>query len=131
MQPRLTVVYSDLTVSLIDAVNAKGDTPREVLKNLFTEFNSGSERESVVFRSIHCRSMSVGDFARVDGQWYRRDECGWKPVDDAFVARWMAEIRRRVGIDMKNDPRQAHWIAANNMMFELESSGCQPYWTLR
>ena len=64
---------------------------RKKLDEIFDGFNGGSGRECRLFSMTpKMRSMSVGDFVRVDSQWYQCASGGWNKVTPERVEEVMA-----------------------------------------
>jgi len=68
----------------------------DILEEVFEQFNAGSGRECQEFHNTHMRSLSVGDFVNIEGQWWECAACGWKKVEADHVY--------QMGRDVKNHP---------------------------
>lgn len=59
---------------------AEDASTENILENAFAAWNCGSGDECEQFISSRKRSLSVGDFVGVNGQYFRCDSYGWTPV---------------------------------------------------
>ena len=66
------------------------DKPQVALEQIYAGFNAGSGEESPVFLNGKMRSMSVGDFVEIEGQWYQCADAGWRKVTESKVNEVMA-----------------------------------------
>jgi hypothetical protein len=64
-----------------------------ILEETFAQWNRGSGQESKKFlRQKNCRSLSVGDFVRVQDKWFHCDMIGWNEVSAEFVENFQHKI---------------------------------------
>lgn len=68
------------------------EDPVDALEQLFAGFGNhpDPEVESPVWREAKMRSMSVGDFVEIRGQWWQCAGCGWRKVTAERVEEVMA-----------------------------------------
>lgn len=88
--------YDDTTFEVSFKMESKFNEVNNVLEEIFGQWNGGSGMECDIFNKSHCRSLSVGDYVKVDDQWYRCAGMGWKKVSQDDVDLWfntMSEIR--------------------------------------
>ena len=85
----------------------------EVLEIVFANWNNGSGSECHEFLASGVRSLSVGDYVSVDGQWHRCDSIGWSEVSEDHVAKWFCtldEVRgKRATGDTQEQEIMARW----------------------
>lgn len=81
--------------------------PSEVLEMMFAWFNRGSGQECVQFLESRCRSLSVNDFVKMNGQWYQCVDCGWTEVSEQFVDDMETKVRSLI----RNKQSQSPWHA--------------------
>jgi hypothetical protein len=72
--------------------------PCDIPQELFDEWNHGSGSESKEFIDSGARSLSVGDFVGVDGNYWQCKSCGWEIVKLAYVNNILNQIQE----NMKN-----------------------------
>jgi hypothetical protein len=69
-------------------------TPSQLLEQIFDEWNAGSRRESHLFLTSHCRSLSVNDIVTIDGKDYQCKSCGWEEVSFEYTDQLEEEVRQ-------------------------------------
>lgn len=61
------------------------DLEVEDLEDVFAQFNHGSGKECEDFIDESMRSLSVGDFVQLGGQWWECLPSGWDMVKRNYV----------------------------------------------
>ena len=110
----IKIKYSDDTFKTeYNNVETKPKAVSEVLEIVFANWNNGSGSECPEFLASEVRSLSVGDYVSVDGQWHRCEGIGWSEVSEDHVATWfctLAEVRgKRVTGTTKEQEIMARW----------------------
>lgn len=88
MNHAIAITYADDTFNKVFAQDL-ADNPLEALEQIFAQWNNGSNQECPAFINAKCRSLSVGDFVGIDGNWYRCAGIGWTSVPADVVANWL------------------------------------------
>jgi hypothetical protein len=74
------------------------NAPRsQVLEKVFGWFNSGSGEEHQDFLKRKCRSFSVNDFVKLNGEWFQCRSRGWDLVEESLVRNQIAEAKALCG----------------------------------
>lgn len=73
----------------------EGTTNREILAQVFDEWNDGSGKEGSIFKYHHVRSLSVNDIVQVGVFYYQCKPCGWEKVSRRFAEQINEEVRNR------------------------------------
>ena len=89
---QLRIVYADRSYNSGPTYADLSKNFVEALEEVFAGWNAGSGREWPGFLSEKIRSLSVGDFVKIDTNWFQCNSFGWKLVDDAYVADWLEEF---------------------------------------
>jgi hypothetical protein len=63
----------------------KNHNDEDILDAVWAGFNAGSGKEMGAFLVAKVRSMSVGDFVRIDSQWFRCASFGWDQATENEV----------------------------------------------
>jgi hypothetical protein len=95
----ITIKYPELTMGECKKLQTyiDGDYPdSKILEHIFACFNAGSGQECKTFKEARVRSMSVGDFVCINGQWYQCLNTGWEETTDEVVFGEDHNIRKRV-----------------------------------
>lgn len=89
------------------------NAPRsQVLEILFGRFNHGSGEECQDFLYRKCRSLSVNDFVRLNGEWFQCRSQGWDSVTRASVKNQLAEAKALCG---QGHGQVSMWSALNTL----------------
>lgn len=72
-------------------------TRSQVLEKVFGWFNSGSGEEHQDFLRNDCRSFSVNDFVKLNGEWFQCRSSGWDLVEESLVRNQIAEAKALCG----------------------------------
>jgi hypothetical protein len=95
----IKIRYNDGTFKTeYNNVESKLKAVSEVLEIVFANWNNGSGSECPEFLASKVRSLSVGDYVAVDGQWHRCEGIGWSEVSKDDVAKWfftLSEVRSK------------------------------------
>jgi hypothetical protein len=74
------------------------NVPRsQVLEKVFGWFNTGSGEEHQDFLKSKCRSFSVNDFVKLNGEWFQCRSSGWDLVEESLVRNQIAEAKALCG----------------------------------
>ena len=92
----LRIVYADRSYDSGPIFADLSKNAVEALEEVFAGWNAGSGREWPGFLSAKARSLSVGDFVKIDADWFQCNSFGWKLVDEAHVADWLNEFDKRL-----------------------------------
>lgn len=84
------------------------------LEDVFAMFNHGSGRECLQFVQARIRSLSVGDFVQIDGNWWQCKSISWEMVKPNFVIDFCC----RVGAKLEHQLGSA-WGATDSVLREL------------
>ena len=84
-----------------------------VLEQVFGWFNHGSGMERDDFQKHGCRSLSVHDFVRVNGQWYQVRGVGWHKVTDEYV-----DLIEEAVVNHPSFEKEGEWYALGEVMRE-------------
>lgn len=84
--------YNDTSFNISFVQCWQNENVKDVLENIFAEWNNGSGQEGHLFLQSACRSLSVGDYVKVGDQWYRCASFGWDEVSKESVDLWFAEM---------------------------------------
>ena len=93
---QLRIVYADRSYNSGPTYADLSKNFVEALEEVFAGWNAGSGREWPGFLSAKARSLSVGDFVKIDADWFQCNSFGWKLVDEAHVADWLNELDKRL-----------------------------------
>ena len=93
-------------------------TVATLLEKIFAWFNAGSGREHVLFMEYGMRSLSVNDFAAIDGQWYQCCSIGWRMVDSSFIREISEVVEHRMNVAMADNKQESPWFILNSMKHE-------------
>lgn len=88
----ISIRYSDTTLSISFVHDSASNDTRDVLEEIFAQWNAGSGRECYLFQNNRCRSLSVGDYVKVGDQWYRCASFGWDQITKESVDQWFSEM---------------------------------------
>ena len=92
----LRIVYADRSYNSGPIFADLSKNAIEALEEVFAGWNAGSGQEWPGFVSAHVRSLSVGDFVKIENEWFQCNSFGWKLVDEAYVAEWLEEFDKRL-----------------------------------
>ena len=84
----ISIKYPELTMSECRGLQTviHGDySDDQILEKIFASFNAGSGEECGTFKKARIRSMSVGDFVCINGNWYQCLKQGWEETFDEVV----------------------------------------------
>ena len=74
------------------------NAPRsQVLEKVFGWFNSGSGEEHQDFLKSKCRSFSVNDFVKLNGEWFQCRSSGWDLVEEILVRNQIEQAKALCG----------------------------------
>lgn len=88
----ISIRYNDTSFRITFDYASKSTKADVVLEEIFAQWNAGSGRESSLFLRSSCRSLSVGDYVKVNDQWYRCASFGWDEVSEDNVELWFNEM---------------------------------------
>lgn len=88
----VAIHYADDTLSIEFSYSTESTTHADILEEIFAGWNNGSGQESEIFLRREVRSLSVGDYVRVDGQWYACAPVGWREEDEADKDLWFSAL---------------------------------------
>ena len=92
----LRIVYADRSYNSGPIFADLSKNAIEALEEVFAGWNAGSGQGWPGFVSAHVRSLSVGDFVKIENDWFQCNSFGWKLVDEAYVADWLEEFDKRL-----------------------------------
>ena len=93
---QLRIVYADRSYNSGPLFADLSKNVIEALAEVFAGWNAGSGQEWPGFLSEKVRSLSVGDFVKIENDWFQCNSFGWKLVDEAYVADWLNEFDKRL-----------------------------------
>jgi hypothetical protein len=111
MQYDIEVVYPGA-----NRFNGRGEyplPPNAMLEQVFAWFNAGSGQESQEFVKSRTRSLSKGDFVRLNNQWYQCAPVGWMPVSPDYVAKLEEDVKNTPGYT-----KDKAWFVLQDIMFK-------------
>lgn len=121
----VTIRYKDNTLNTTFGHETESNDAHVILEEIFAQWNSGSGQECERFtRDRNTRSLSVGDYVMVNGQWYLCAPFGWNEVSGDEVSKWFDAMsaRRALRVSGRNfaEERQLLWMDARYVesMFE-------------
>lgn len=82
------------------------------LEDVFAMFNHGSGRECPGFVRSGIRSLSVGDFVQIDGNWWQCKSIGWEMVKPNFVLDFCC----RVGAELDRKGGASAWSVTHSLI---------------
>ena len=101
------------------------------LEAVFAMFNHGSGQECLPFIESKVRSLSVGDFVQIDGDWWQCKSIGWEMVKPNFVIDFCCQVGARletqfhfccqVGAKLETQLQSA-WGASQDILWEQKNS---------
>ena len=92
----LRIVYADRSYDSGPIFADLSKNVVEALEEVFAGWNAGSGQEWPGFLSAKVRSLSVGDFVKIENDWFQYNSFGWKPVDEVYVVEWIGEFDKRL-----------------------------------
>lgn len=96
----------------------------DFLEQIFGEWNHGSGHECPNLIIAEIRSLSVGDYVNLNGDWYRCENIGWKHKTQAEVDAWfetLAQFRaNRLKGNNLGDERYLRWMDKRNTEEKLQ-----------
>lgn len=117
----IQIEYFDQDLSLkLNRVYPATTSDEKILGILFAEFNNGSGEEGADFLAAKCRSMSVGDYIRIDAQWYRVEGMGWSKAGQDDVDNWFLKLNELQALRHPSQrTRQSRWIDASKIQYSI------------
>lgn len=111
----ITVIYP-CERTMKSVVNSD-KTELQLLEDVFSWYNYGSQKESPAFLNSKARSLSVNDFVKIDGNVYQCKSSGWQQVDDEYLK----NIELLVESKMKYCKTSA-WHNLNDIMYSFKKN---------
>ena len=87
------------------------------LEAVFAMFNHGSGQECLPFIESKVRSLSVGDFVQIDGDWWQCKSIGWEMVKPNFVIDFCCQVGAKLETQL-----QSAWGASQDILWEQKNS---------
>lgn len=116
---QLRIVYADRSYNSGPLFADLSKNVIEALEEVFAGWNAGSGREWPGFLSEKVRSLSVGDFVKIENDWFQCNSFGWKLVDEAYVADWLNEFDKRLSEADATSKRPIYpWFIQSRMVYE-------------
>lgn len=110
-QHLVTVIYPG-TFTMTFRETFHTDDVKEILEVVFGNWNGGSGDESEHFRRSHVRSLSVGDFVKVDDTIYQYLSFGWNEVSQERVDEFTKKVE-----DHPDFKIHGGWVAMSEVMW--------------
>lgn len=121
MKRNLIHIVYPAEFSMTYAVTSDDDTSiTSLLEQAFAAWNHGSDQECAQFLDSRKRSMCVGDYVGVNGQFYRCEPMGWTGVTWQQVLDFEAKVAAH-----EDYGHHGAWFAMQCLLQEENDLACQ------
>lgn len=87
----------------------------QIAERAFEEWNSGSGNECKEFKDNHVRSLSVGDFVKINNHIFKCEPSGWNEVTTEYLSNFIDKVKNH------SDFKKLPWKALMDILWKEKS----------